>query len=445
MSQVFTVLAIINIIILYPRVAILIFICWSYYFDSLLYFEILVFINIFFLFYENKNGIDRILSKINLAILSLSMCYRWYITDIVWYYCGSMFLAFILLMFLTTAKNIVKIIFSTLVFGLLILSLIFKWYQTENSWYFAIMLISILLLFATEKIVAIFKILFLKFIYKIFKGQKMGNQFLYKPKTKDELRELIEKSDIYLGDIDTSLITDMSDLFISWNDDKPIREDFSGITNWDTSNVENMNSMFYNCSSFNQPLNWDTSKVTYMRNMFYNCSSLNQPLNFVTSKVVDMSNMFKNCKNFNQPLNFDTSNVEDMNNMFYGCENLNQPLNFDTSKVVDMRWMFDKCKNFNQPLNFNTSNVKNMSGMFRGCKSFNQPLVWNTSKVINMHSMFYNCENFNQPLNWNTSKVRDMSNMFYGCSNFNQQLNLDTTNVINTGSLCLEITLTQDD
>ena len=36
----------------------------------------------------------------------------------------------------------------------------------------------------------------------------------YQPKTKEELQELIENESIYLGDIDTSAITDMSYLFI---------------------------------------------------------------------------------------------------------------------------------------------------------------------------------------------------------------------------------------
>lgn len=35
----------------------------------------------------------------------------------------------------------------------------------------------------------------------------------YQPKTKENLRELIKNESIYLGDIDTSLITDMSRLF----------------------------------------------------------------------------------------------------------------------------------------------------------------------------------------------------------------------------------------
>ena len=46
----------------------------------------------------------------------------------------------------------------------------------------------------------------------------------YQPKTKDELKQLCKDESVYLGDIDTSLITDMSELFAHSK-----RQDFSGI------------------------------------------------------------------------------------------------------------------------------------------------------------------------------------------------------------------------
>ncbi|EGS29268.1 BspA family leucine-rich repeat surface protein [Mycoplasmopsis anatis] len=88
----------------------------------------------------------------------------------------------------------------------------------------------------------------------------------FKPTTKEELRELIKNEEIYLGEINTELITDMSRLFVNIK-----RKNYNGIEKWDTSNVTTMFNMFYGCQNFNQPLNFDTSNVTDMYGMFSGC------------------------------------------------------------------------------------------------------------------------------------------------------------------------------
>ncbi|WP_086232711.1 DarT ssDNA thymidine ADP-ribosyltransferase family protein [Campylobacter devanensis] len=119
---------------------------------------------------------------------------------------------------------------------------------------------------------------------------------LYAPQSKDELENLICDEDIYLGDIDTSAITDMSGMseFFNWSE----REDFSGIESWDVSSVTDMRGMFAGVENFNQPLdNWDVSSVTNMSEMFAYCYDFNQPLgNWDVSNVTNMSMMFYNCK-----------------------------------------------------------------------------------------------------------------------------------------------------
>ncbi|MCI6578749.1 MAG: DarT ssDNA thymidine ADP-ribosyltransferase family protein, partial [Campylobacter sp.] len=238
-------------------------------------------------------------------------------------------------------------------------------------------------------------------------------EFKYHPQTKDELKALVKNEDIYLGDIDTSAITDMSELFVKGYDEYEEiiineRENFNGIEFWNVSNVSDMRKMFAYCKNFNQPLNsWNVSNVTDMSDMFLGCKNFNQPLNsWNVSNVTDMRYMFEDCKTFNQPLNsWNVSNVTNMNGMFSSCENFNQPLNsWNVSNVTDMSYMFDDCINFNQPLNsWNVSNVTDMRSMFYDCINFNQSLnSWNVSNVTNMRFMFRGCINFNQPLNsWN--------------------------------------------
>ena len=102
----------------------------------------------------------------------------------------------------------------------------------------------------------------------------------YHPTTRDELKELIDKllfergDNANLNDIDTSEITDMSELFFY--------SEFNGdISEWNVSNVKNMYDMFY-CSEFtgeNGDISkWDVSNVKDMDNMFYGCIALkNKP------------------------------------------------------------------------------------------------------------------------------------------------------------------------
>lgn len=79
------------------------------------------------------------------------------------------------------------------------------------------------------------------------------------PKTKRELQELISDESVYLGDIDTSNITDMSKLFFEDESGTEIhRLDFSGISSWDVSKVTDMSHMFEYCYVFNENISgWE--------------------------------------------------------------------------------------------------------------------------------------------------------------------------------------------
>ena len=151
----------------------------------------------------------------------------------------------------------------------------------------------------------------------------------YKPVTKSELKALTDNPAVFLGDIDTSLITDMSGLF-----EDSEREDFSGISGWNTSGVTNMARMFLNARNFNEPIGrWDVSAVE------------------------NMSGMFRGASRFNQPIgNWDTSNVEDMGFMFGDASRFNKPLkNWDTSSVVNY--------NFPIPFELYTKSLSNLDNM----------------------------------------------------------------------------------
>ena len=184
-------------------------------------------------------------------------------------------------------------------------------------------------------------------------------KFKYHPETKEELLKLCRDESVYLGDIDTSKITDMSRLFDGVFD--CYDRDFSGIELWDVSNVTDMSSMF-SCSSFNQDISsWDVSNVTNMSWMFAN-SPFNQDIS-----------------------SWDVSNVTNMSVMFYYESSFNQDISsWDVSKVTDMSYMFSN-SSFNRDISsWDVSNVNNMRWMFYN-SAFNQKISsWVVTKVKNM-------------------------------------------------------------
>ena len=148
----------------------------------------------------------------------------------------------------------------------------------------------------------------------------------------------------------------------------------------DTSEVTNMNEMFYECFSLTSldVSKFDTSKVTDMSTMFGECSSLTSLdlSSFNTSQVTDMSDMFFYCDGLTSLdlSSFDTSKVTNMSSMFNRCTSLTSLdlSSFDTSKVTNMIEMFHKCGKLTSldVSNFDTSKVTRMDNIFCDCPAW---------------------------------------------------------------------------
>jgi len=138
------------------------------------------------------------------------------------------------------------------------------------------------------------------------------------------------------------------------------------------------------------------------------------------SEVTDMNSLFSNRDTFDEPLYWNTANVTNMSRMFDQCYQFNQPLNWDVSKVEDMSYMFDHCFHFNSSLTnpkggpWDVSSVKNMQYMFNGCSEFNQDIrMWDVSSVQNMNFMFSGCDAFDGDLSgWDVSSVTSYEEIF---------------------------------
>ena len=187
----------------------------------------------------------------------------------------------------------------------------------------------------------------------------------------------------------------------------------------DTSNLTDMNSMFYNCSkltSVGDLSGWNTPKVTTIYGMFSSCSALTSVgdlSGWNTSKVTDMSYMFNGCKSLTSVgdlSSWNTSNLASASCMFYGCSALTSVgdlSGWNTSKVIGMNSMFGACSKLTSVgdlSNWNTSNVASMNYMFNDCSRLSADCSnWDVSKVTNHYNFNKNATGVTVPLAWQTS------------------------------------------
>ncbi len=163
---------------------------------------------------------------------------------------------------------------------------------------------------------------------------KNYNLYTCAPKSFKELRKIIEqrykeqgpgteKNPIDFNDVDVSNIDSFYDGTVGIFD--VTKFEYIDISDWDVSNVEHMEYMFYHCENLESAgdlSNWDVSKVENMRGMFAWCNKL--------ISIGDLSD-------------WDVSKVENMNSMFYDCINLKfvgDLSNWNVSECENMRGMF---------------------------------------------------------------------------------------------------------
>ncbi|MCR4890627.1 MAG: DUF285 domain-containing protein, partial [Lachnospiraceae bacterium] len=222
---------------------------------------------------------------------------------------------------------------------------------------------------------------------------------------------------------------------------------------------------FANCTALKEIVNMDqyleTQDATTMKGLFYGCTKL--PSNgdtglskaiskLNTSNVENMSYMFYDCDAITELdlSTFDTAKVTDMSYMFNSDGKL-EYLNvegFDTSNVTHMERMFGYCgklKGKNSDIQvldlsgsgWKTEKVEKMYGMFRDCLVL--PAIkfgdgWNVSKVSGtgyteqngFKYMFNNCDGLTSldlsPWSWSqvdgkaTSAQTAYGNMFQSCN-----------------------------
>lgn len=134
---------------------------------------------------------------------------------------------------------------------------------------------------------------------------------------------------------------------------------FSGAINMEVMNldvpnltmVKSIAGMFYNTnfSGDDANWNWNTENIENMQSVFYNAAGFNGDIsNWITSKVYTMASMFFKAKNFNQDIStWNTSQVQNMNQMFRDANSFSQNLgSWDLSSLDSALYMFDASYGF---------------------------------------------------------------------------------------------------
>jgi surface protein len=277
-----------------------------------------------------------------------------------------------------------------------------------------------------------------------------------------------------LSSWDVSKVTNMGGMF---QDNGAFNNSGSAdINNWRPISCSNFSSMFYNASTFNQPIGnwpisasnigmgymfstspfnqnigaWDVSKVTAMNNMFqstatFNNSGSNTINNWRPISCSNFSSMFQSATAFNQPIGnwpLSASSIN-MSYMFFGASSFNQNVgSWDMSRVTNPESLFRNATAFNNSgsnsiNNWNTSNCTVMADMFSGATAFNQPIGnWNVGNVTDFRYMFNAATSFNQDISlWNmtgATGVNGIRFMFNSATSFNQPIGTWDTSKIST-------------
>ena len=216
----------------------------------------------------------------------------------------------------------------------------------------------------------------------------------------------------YLSDISglqslkTDYTTNMSKIMCVVSENRKLKN-FDALSGWNISNVTDLSFAlcgYSNLENIKGLKYWDTSKVENMESIFGDRDCAPTQTNDITALS-----------------NWDVSNVTNMSCMFYDCDvsDLSALSNWDVSNVTNMSYMFQDCdaSDLSALSNWDVSNVTNMSYMFQGCDASDLSALsnWDVGRVTYMSYMFYHCDKLIDASginDWNIINVRDFTYMF---------------------------------
>ena len=143
---------------------------------------------------------------------------------------------------------------------------------------------------------------------------------------------------------------------------------FAKVPEWaDFTGVEDLESMFRNCSNLQTLEGIDFSNTKNMAYAFQNCPLTNLDYFTPSNSLLRINNAFENCGNLRIIPNMDLSSVLDANGLFDGCGSIEEigDINFENATSISS---FLKCYGDGHPIRkigvFNVPKVDNMSDFF---------------------------------------------------------------------------------
>ena len=231
---------------------------------------------------------------------------------------------------------------------------------------------------------------------------------------------------IDISNLETSKVTDLSYMFLN----SVAVTQIIGSENLVTSNVTNVEGMFNWCEelTYINTTDWDVSNVQNMDYLFcccFNLETIDGLSGWDVSNVISMTYLFDDCHKLDN-INlskWDVSNVQSMWGMFLACkqlETMDWISNWDVSNVQDFTVMFEYCESLVELnlSNWDVSSATSFRAMFDGnskLEKIGDISNWDTSNVTDMMSMFKDCEKISASIII-SSEVEDYKNMFKNCS-----------------------------
>ena len=210
------------------------------------------------------------------------------------------------------------------------------------------------------------------------------------------------------GTLNTPLCQDFSFTFTNCNN-------LTAIPNLTSSNVTNMNYTFAGCTVTTLPP-LDMSKVTSATFMFSECIYLESlPEGFNVDKVQDLESMFMNCSSLTSIPDISSPNIVSIKNTFKNCIHLDRLPTLNLDNVRDITNAFEGCLALTESPIINSNIIAEASGVFMNCANLVKVNMFNSSRINNFSKMFYGCKSLKEFPSINTDSGTNFSEMFAGC------------------------------